>query len=184
MPTTRHRAPACLLGAVLLLTGCAGAQSTGAAPTGAAPTVPPAAATAAADPAAPTADGAATTGATTVPAGPADEAARAACAAIDAIPLGAHELALQREQQRGLTAAAEQLRTAATSDPRYGADAETVASAAAAVDDAVALVEEHGEDADAWDPAVQEAWGAYAVAQADRFVAMMEMCETVDPSGG
>src|SRR5665647_3551509 len=97
--------------------------------------------------------------------GTAEDAARAACAELDAIPLGGTEVGPLQEQQHGLTVAAEHLLVAADADAGYLDDAEVVEAMAAGAADAIALLEEHGENPDSWDAAVQRAWGTYALNQ-------------------
>lgn len=145
MTTTRRPRLACVLGAALLVAGCAGPAPAAETP---------------------------------------EDAARAACAELDALPLGGSEVGPLQEQQRGLTVAAEHLRVAADADADYLDDAEVVEAMAAGVADAIALLEEHGENTDSWDAEAQQAWGTYAFSQADRLMLVFELCNTVDPPGG
>jgi hypothetical protein len=116
--------------------------------------------------------------------GTAKDAARAACAELDAMPLGGSEVGPLQQQQHGLSAAAEHLLVAADADASYLDDAEVVGAMAARAADAIALVEEHGEDPDSWGTAAQQAWGTYAMNQADGFTLLFQLCNTVDPPGG
>lgn len=175
MTTTRRPRVACLLGVALLLAGCSGPAPAGSTPN----------ATAAAPDA--TTPDAATPDAATDPApatGTAEDAARAACAELDAMPLGGTEVGPLQQQQHGLTAAAEHLLVAADADAGYLDDAEVVEAMAAGAADAIALLEEHGENPDSWDAAVQRAWGTYALNQADGLMLVFQLCNTVDPPGG
>ena len=95
--------------------------------------------------------------------------------------VGGSEVGLLREQQRVFTVAAEHLQVAADADSEYLDDAENVARMAANAADAVALLEEHGEDVASWDAAAEEAWGAYAIDQADAIGSLVQFCNVVDP---
>ena len=117
-------------------------------------------------------------------AGDAQELARAACAAIDAVPLGGTDVEPIQAQVQGFAAAAEHLRAAADADSAYADDAEVAAAMASRAEDALAIVEEHGEDPDAWDAGVQRAWGEYVLDQVDGVMHVMELCNAVDPPNG
>lgn len=117
-------------------------------------------------------------------AGDAEESARAACAAIDAMPLGGTEVEPIQAQVQGFTAAAEHLRAAADADSAYADDAEVAAAMASRAADALAILEEHGEDPDAWDAEVQRDWGAYVFDQVDGVMHLIELCNVVDPPNG
>ena len=134
MTAPRRLCLTCTLYVALLLTGCAGQAPAGSTASGAEAAPSPTA-------------------------GSAEDAARAACAEIDATVGGGSEVGLLREQQRVFTVAAEHLQVAADADSEYLDDAENVARMAANAADAVALLEEHGEDVASWDAAAEEAWG-------------------------
>ena len=172
MTTARRLRLSCLLGAAMLLSGCGGVASTGSAPDATSTDDAPAARTPAAE------DDAAPATAS------AEDAALAACAAIDAVPLGGTEVASLREQERGLTVAAEHLKVAAEADPSYFDDVEAVEGMAAGAAGALALLEEHGEDVTTWDTEAQEAWAGYAMQQADALMLVLDLCNAVDPPGG
>ncbi|UZN03745.1 hypothetical protein [Cellulomonas sp. S1-8] len=180
MTTTRRLPLACVLGVALALAGCAGPAPEGSMPepdaTATTPDTTGSAATATTTPDV-TAAAAPATGA-------ALDAALAACAELDAMTLPGDDLGLLQEQQRALTVAAEHLRVAADADAGYLDDVDLVRAMAAGAADAVALLEEHGEDPDTWDETAQQAWGAYVFAQVDRITPMFELCNTVDPPDG
>ncbi|NCT90477.1 hypothetical protein GXB85_05880 [Cellulomonas sp. APG4] len=155
----------------MLLSACGGVSPTGSAPDATSTADAPTARTPAAE------DDAAPATAS------AEDAALAACAAIDAMPLGGTEPAPLREQERALTLAAEQLRLAAEDDVRYLEGALVVEEMASGAADALALLEEHGEDVTTWEAEAQESWATYAMQQADAVMVVLELCNAVDPPG-
>lgn len=111
----------------------------------------------------------------------AEAAAVAACAELDVVPLGGADTELVETQVAGFTAAAEHVRTAADADPAYADEAEEMAEMAARAREALAILEENGEDPDTWPDDVQRAWGAYAMDQAAGLMLVVRFCNEVDP---
>lgn len=164
MTTARRLGLACLLGTAVLLTACSGPTADPK------PKAPAEAADAAAGPA--------------TAAGTAEDAARAACAEIDALVIGGSRLGHVQDQERGVTAAAAHLRAAAEADESYRDEAEALEEMVVAAADALALVEEHGDDVASWDTDAQQAWGTAGMGVADGLVVMFELCNIVDPPDG